>query len=263
MSDLYTIEKDTLTASADKVRGYVNNDSYNTEGISPTELPDAIEEVYTTGYNLGKSDGILSSPVKSVNSKTGDVVLNAEDVGARPSTWTPSYSDVGADPSGTASSEVSKHDVSKVSHNDIRLLITTLSNRLDTVLDSDDTTLDELSEIVTYIKSNKSLIDAITTSKVNVTDIVDDFSTNVVDKPLSAARGVALKALVDALDTGKLNKSELPTAIETALAQAKASGKFDGEKGDKGDTYVLTDDDKADIAELILSLIPYAESTEF
>jgi hypothetical protein len=36
--------------------------------------------------------------VKSVNSKTGDVTLGAEDVGARPNTWTPSAEDVGARP---------------------------------------------------------------------------------------------------------------------------------------------------------------------
>ena len=36
-------------------------------------------------------------PVKSVNSKTGAVTLTATDVGARPSTWTPSKSDVGLD----------------------------------------------------------------------------------------------------------------------------------------------------------------------
>ena len=36
--------------------------------------------------------------------------------------------------------------------------------------------------------------------------------------------------------SGKLDKSELPTAINTALAQAKASGEFKGEKGDKGDS---------------------------
>lgn len=34
-------------------------------------------------------------PVKSVNSKTGAVTLTATDVGARPSNWTPSKSDVG------------------------------------------------------------------------------------------------------------------------------------------------------------------------
>ena len=45
------------------------------------------------------ADGTISvnatSPVTSVNGKTGRVVLTAADVGARPSTWTPSKSDVG------------------------------------------------------------------------------------------------------------------------------------------------------------------------
>jgi hypothetical protein len=59
--------------------------------------------------------------------------------------------------------------------------------------------LDQLHEIVAYIKSNKSLIDAITTSKVNVSDIINNLTTNVVNKPLSAAQGVALKALIDAI----------------------------------------------------------------
>ena len=44
-----------------------------------------------------------------------------------------------------------------------------------------------MSEVVAYIKSNKSLIDAITTSKVSVADIVNDLATNVAGKPLSAA----------------------------------------------------------------------------
>jgi hypothetical protein len=41
-------------------------------------------------------------PVTSVNDKTGEVNLNASDVGARPSTWMPTAADVGADPANTA-----------------------------------------------------------------------------------------------------------------------------------------------------------------
>ena len=56
-----------------------------------------------------------------------------------------------------------------------------------------------MSEVVAYVKSNKSLIDAITTSKINVSDIIDNLTTNVSNKPLSAAQGVKLKALIDAI----------------------------------------------------------------
>lgn len=78
-------------------------------------------------------------------------------------------------------------------------LVNALSARLNAFFDTDDTTLDELSEIVAYIKSNKSLIDSITTSKVNVADIINNLTTSVANKPLSAAQGVALKALIDAI----------------------------------------------------------------
>lgn len=91
------------------------------------------------------------------------------------------------------------HNTSTSAHNDIRLLITDLTTRLNTLADSDDTTLDQISEIVAYIKSNKELIDAITTSKVSVSDIIDNLTTNVTNKPLSAAQGVALKSLIDSL----------------------------------------------------------------
>lgn len=94
---------------------------------------------------------------------------------------------------------VKTHNVSETAHNDIRQLISGLTSRLDALADSDDTTLDQLSEIVAYIKANKSLIDSITTSKVNVSDIIDNLTTSVSNKPLSAKMGVELKKLIDAI----------------------------------------------------------------
>ena len=162
------------------------------------------------------------------------------------------------------------------------------SDRLTAFFDSDDTTLDELSEIVAYITNNKTLIESITTSKVNVSDIVNNLTTNVANKPLSAAQGVVLKGLIDTLNTnlgnyalksaipsktsqltndsgfltehqdisGKLDANKLPEAIDDALAQAKASGEFDGKDGADGYTPVVgvdyyTDADKAEFSEWI------------
>lgn len=126
----------------------------------------------------------------------------AAEVGALPDTYTPpsqTAQQVGADPAGTAASAVSQHNTDATAHNDLRLALQGLSDRINAALDSDDATLDQMSEVVAYIKSNKSLIDAITTSKVSVADIVNDLVTNVADKPLSAAQGVALKQLIDDL----------------------------------------------------------------
>ena len=112
--------------------------------------------------------------------------------------------------------------------------VSELARRLNTLADSDDTTLDQLSEIVAYIKSNKSLIDAITTGKVSVSDIVNNLTTDSAKKPLSAAMGVALAASISTLQTGKLDASALENAVNNALTQAKESGMFDGETGPAG-----------------------------
>lgn len=128
-------------------------------------------------------------------------------------------SDIGAESEGTAESKVYAHNVSDTAHNDIRLLVQGLIERLNVLADSDDETLDQMSEVVAYVKSNKSLIDAITTSKVSVSDIIDNLTTNISNKPLSAAQGVALKALIDAIPKTsagieRIEKLSTDTAVE-------------------------------------------------
>ena len=85
--------------------------------------------------------------------------------------------------------------------------------------------------------------------------------------PTSAITGLE-KALID-----KLNKTDLPTAINTALAQAKASGEFDGEDGADGkdgtngkdgeDGYTpikgtdyFTESDKIEMVNAVISALP-------
>lgn len=105
-------------------------------------------------------------------------------------------------------SVIDNHNTDSTAHNDIRLLIEDLTTRLNALADSDDTTLDQLSEIVAYIKSNKSLIEGVTTNKVNVSDIIDNLTTSVSNKPLSAAQGVELKSLIDSLSEVVDSKAE-------------------------------------------------------
>lgn len=226
--------------------------------------------------------------------------------------------DVGADPAGTAASKVSTHNADEEAHPAIRQLITTLSGRLNALADSDDTTLDQLSEIVTYIKANKTLIDSITTGKVSTADIVNNLTSTATNKPLSAAQGKALKALIDAIAvptklselagdathrvvtdaekaawnakstfsgayadlTGKptkvsafendagyltehqdishlLPRTELGTAVDVALAEAKASGAFDGKDGKtpvKGTDYWTPADQESIVQQVIAAL---------
>lgn len=105
------------------------------------------------------------------------------------------------DVEGKISQSIVDHNRNGASHQDIRILLEEVETKLENFLDSDDVTLDELSEIITYIKSNKSLIENITSSKVNVTDIIDNLETSLPDKVLSAKQGVELKRLIDSTNT--------------------------------------------------------------
>lgn len=226
-------------------------EAHNNNGKSHQDIRRELKDLTNQMANAGA--------VKSVNNKTGAVSLDASDVGARPSTWTPTAEEVGARASdwlptpaeigAVTSSElkaqgdalsaldqitwksIDDHKVDAAAHNDIRLLIQELGERLNAALDSTDLDLDQLSEIVQYIKTNSDDISKITTNKINYTDIINDLTTTKTDKPLSAAQGVALKRLIDNLTNNKLDASALTSAINTALAQAKASGAFDGEDG--------------------------------
>jgi len=208
------------------------------EGFQPkgnylTKVPDGYareEDIPTKPEDIGAQpagnyatkEEIPSVPVQSVNGKTGTVTLTAADVKARSENWMPTAQDVGADPRGTAAAAVSEHNTGTGSHNDLRIELKALSDRLTAFFDSDDTTLDELSEIVAYITNNKTLIDSITTAKVSVSDIVNNLTTNVTNKPLSAAQGVVLNGLINTLSNSLANcqpkgdyalRSDLPTKV--------------------------------------------------
>lgn len=116
------------------------------------------------------------------------------------------------------------------SQTEVDNLIDGLDKRLAAVANSDDTTLDQLSEIVTYIKANKSLIDSITTDKVNVADIVNNLTTADANKPLSAAQGKELKTLYDSIPAWAkasskptYNKSEVGLSNVDNVKQYSAS----------------------------------------
>lgn len=128
--------------------------------------------------------------------------------------------DIGAEVAGTSETKVSEHNTSVESHNDIRLLLNEYADKVNALADSDDETLDQLSEIVSYIKSNRTLIESVTTTKVNVSDIIDNLTTNVSNKPLSAACGVILNNLITILSTNLT--SEIARAKEAEQANSSA-----------------------------------------
>ena len=181
---------------------------------------------------MSKLYDLLYSMIGKVNKsvKTETQVLTEEqktqaraNIGAMADTYTPpnqTAQQVGADPAGTAASVVSTHNTNQNAHSDIRTLINNLATKLNAIADSDDTTLDQLSEIVNYIKANKELIESVTTAKVSVADIIDDLTTTDSKKPLSANQGVVLKELIDSINTALANKVDLTDSEITTLSNS-------------------------------------------
>lgn len=185
--DHYASKKDIPTKVSDleNDKGYLNEhqslEGYAKKAEIPVVPTKVSEFENDKGYLVDETDPTVPSWAKDPNKP----VYNAEEVGA--------------DEKGTAVNTTFAHNTDTDAHSDMRLLIQGLIARLDTVANSSDTDLDQLSEIVAYIKNNKSLIDGVTTSKVNVSDIINNLTTNATDRPLSATQGVVLKALIDAI----------------------------------------------------------------
>lgn len=135
------------------------------------------------------------------------------------------------------------HDTDNAAHNDIRELLSSLAARLNTLADSDDSTLDQLSEIVAYIKDNRELIEIVTTNKVNVSDIVDSLSSSAAGKPLSANQGRLLKQLISTLEeTLDLKADSSFKKISVGPASISAASKDDTLTLSAGSNITLTAD---------------------
>lgn len=111
--------------------------------------------------------------------------------------------------------EVTEHNTSQAAHNDIRTLISTLTTRLNALADSDDTTLDQLSEIVAYIKNNKDLIDGVTTNKVNVSDVISTLA--LVQSNTSSGKVVDALVIKEMLSSVSDGKSAYDIAVENGF----------------------------------------------
>lgn len=201
--DTHTEDDDIHVTTANKT----NWNAAYTHSTSAHARTDAtkVADSSTNGNILinGTETTVYSHPNSGATAGTyKSVTVNAQGHvtgGSNPTTLA-GYGITDAEAKGTASSAVSTHNTSTSAHGDIRNAITELTTKLNNFLDVDDTTTDQLSELLTLIENNATDIESITSGKVNVSDIVNNLTTNVTNKPLSAAQGVAIKSLIDALD---------------------------------------------------------------
>lgn len=142
-----------------------------------------------------------------------------------------SYTDTktsGLASTSSVNTSINTHNTSTSAHDDIRALISDLSTAVNNFLDVDDTTTDQLSEVLTLINNNKGTLESLTTTKVNVSDIVNNLTTNNTDKVLSAAQGVTIKGLIDALQEELDGHTHTVTDITDLIATAAELNYMDG-----------------------------------
>lgn len=204
-------------------KGYINTDvntTYQLEldddgSIVLTGSDGSFDKVKPTG--LVQVDGALSedsaNPVENrvianalkdlvPNTRTINGLSLAEDINLTAEMF-------GAEHAGAAEEKIGAHNEDTNAHYDLRMGLQALNARLSMIADSDDSTLDQLSEIVKYAKDNTDLIYSITTQKVNVDDIVDNLTTVAASKPLSARQGTIIASKMDELEDHMMRKTDV------------------------------------------------------
>ena len=88
-----------------------------------------------------------------------------------------------------------------------------------------------------YFDALVEYIDDRSVSPEDLADAVADYiEQHPIDAPVQSVNGETGNVVLDAEDVGAIAVEQLQTAINSALATAKASGEFDGPQGPKGDT---------------------------
>ena len=216
---------DSATKATQDGNGKVISSTYETKTDANSKLEEA--KSYTDTVASGKSDATHKHENDyDAKGSAGNALTEAK-----------SYTDTKTSGMATTTvvdNKISSHNTSSTAHNDIRDLISTLSTKVNNFLDVDDTTTDQLSEVLTLINNNKGTLESLTSSKVNVSDIVDNLTTASASKVLSANQGVALKALIDALDAevdGKADAGHGHTISDVSGLQTALDGKANSEHG--------------------------------
>jgi hypothetical protein len=172
-------------------------------------------------------------PVTSVNGQAGDVILGAGDVGAMPA--------------GTKI-PAKTSDIA----NDSGFITKAVSDLANYYTKSQTFTREEINAKISAIpKFAISVVSSLPTSNISVTTVYlvgggsgNDLYTEyiyangkweILGAQTVDLTGYATEMWVNTQLADYLKQSELNAAINSALAEAKASGEFKGDKGDKGD----------------------------
>ena len=93
-----------------------------------------------------------------VIARTGNMITTANTYTDTKTEEAKTYTDTktsGLASTAVVDNKISTHNTSTTAHNDIRVLITDLTTKLNNFLDVDDTTTDQLSEVLALIENNR------------------------------------------------------------------------------------------------------------
>jgi len=133
----------------DAIAALVGVDAYgSTEGVDEEAVKALISEEVPEWARAQQKPEYTAEEVKArpdtwtptaaeIGARPSTWMPTADEVGARPNTWTPTAGEVGADPAETAAGKVKDHNEDEGSHVDIRLDVTTLRTMLQTVIGTD------------------------------------------------------------------------------------------------------------------------------
>lgn len=126
------------------------NNAQESRATEFTNDQNARAAAFTTDQNTRTADyqALRTSIVNWLNSTQTD--------------WNTWYNSVKDDLDGYFAGKLEAHNTSNSAHEDMRTSINTLFTRLNAIADSDDTTLDQMSEIVAFIKQNRETIGFLT-----------------------------------------------------------------------------------------------------
>ena len=212
-----------ITLSASDVGAATANDVSTAKNEVQTSLDTHIDnaDIHFSATERTKLSGIAEGAQKNTVTgvkgssestyRTGNINITKDNIGLSNVNNT---SDANKPVSTAQQAALDGHNTNASAHNDIRLLIEDLNTKLMNFLDlgTDESTgkevIDSVSELVGLYEENADLINSITTSKVNVSDIVNNLTTASTSKVLSANQGVEIKKLIDALQTAVNGKSD-------------------------------------------------------
>lgn len=126
----------------------------------------------------------------------------------------------------------------------------------------EQTSLEEIKEKIEYLESIQDP-DAIKNA------VEDYLEQNPVEAPVQSVNGYTGEVKLTAEDVGAISQDDLREATNKVLEQAKESGEFKGDPGYTpqkgkdyfdGDDYVLTPEDKKEIAEMAADLVEVPDS---